>query len=68
VEERNLVIRLQDKGNSFVFLDNDTHAYKVSQQMSRGSFQVIDHDITNETCSEILEWTGKWRSRGLSDK
>ena len=36
--------------------------------MSRGSFQIIDHDITNETCSEILEWTGKWRSRGLSDK
>jgi hypothetical protein len=63
-----LVIRLQDKGNSFVFLDNDTDAHKVSQQMSRGSFQIIDHDITNETCSEILEWTGKWRSRGLSDK
>jgi hypothetical protein len=60
-----LVIRIQDKGISFAFLDNDTDAYKVSQQMSRGSFQIIDHDITNKTCSEILEWTGKWRSRGL---
>jgi hypothetical protein len=63
VEERNLVIRIQDKGISFAFLDNDTDAYKVSQQMR--SFQIIDHDITNKTCSEILEWTGKWRSRGL---
>jgi hypothetical protein len=34
VEERNLVIRIQDKGISFAFLDNDTDAYKVSQQMS----------------------------------
>jgi hypothetical protein len=29
VEERNLVIRFQDKGNSFVFLDNDTDAQQV---------------------------------------
>ena len=36
--------------------------------MSRDLFQSLDHDITNDTCLEILTWAEKWRTRGLWDK
>ena len=61
VEERNLIVRIQDKGNNFVFLDNEADAHKVSEQMSKGSFRILDHDITNSTCSEVLEWAERWK-------
>ena len=35
-DERNLIVRVQDKGNNFVFLDNEADAHKVSEQMSKG--------------------------------
>ena len=50
-----MIVRTQDKGNSFVFLDIETDAQKLSEQMSRGSFQILDHDITNDTCSKNID-------------
>lgn len=68
VEERNLVIRIQDKGNSFVFLNKYMDNSKVKEQMDRGSFRILERDISEETCSEVLRWTEKWRPYGLSEK
>jgi hypothetical protein len=68
VSERNLIVRIQDKSNNFVFLDKDMDSCKVREQMERGSFKMLEQDISVETCSEILKWAEKWESRGLSHR
>ena len=68
VPERNLIVRNQDKSNNFVFLDKDTDTCKVREQMDRGSFRILDHDISSETCSNILKWIERWGSRDLSER
>ena len=40
-EERDLIVRLQDKSNNFVFLDNKLDADKVKEQMERGCFKNV---------------------------
>jgi hypothetical protein len=30
------------------------NACKVKEQMDRGSFRMLDHDISTDTCSDIL--------------
>ena len=59
-------MRIQDKSNNFVFLDKDMDSRKVREQMERGSFKMLEQDISVETCSEILKWAKKRESRGLS--
>ena len=65
--QRDVVVRIQDKSNNFVFLDKNIDAIKVKEQMDRGSFKELDHDISDETCSEILNWVETWKPLGLSD-
>lgn len=67
-EERNLVIRQQDKGNNFVFLNNDLDQQKVKEQMDKGFFEIVDEDPTLDTIKEINNWIDKWKPHGLSDK
>ena len=68
IDERNLVIRQQDKGNNFVFLDINLDEHKVKEQMDRGSFEVLNEDPTLDTVKEIDEWVNRWKPHGLSDK
>jgi hypothetical protein len=67
-ENNNLIIRLQDKGSNFVFLEDNLEQNKVSDQMDKGAFQILDEDPTLETVLEINNWIEKWKSKGLSDK
>ena len=66
VTERDLIMRIQDKGHNFVILDNKLDAEKVKEQMSKGSFRALEEDISANTCSEILKWVETWRLLGLS--
>jgi hypothetical protein len=68
IDERNLVIRQQEKGNNFVFLDINLDEHKVKEQMARGSFEVLNDDPTLDTVKEIDEWVNRWKPHGLSDK
>lgn len=65
-EERNLVLRLQDKGNNFVFLDPNLDEQKVIEQMNRGSFQTLNKDPSADIVKEIEIWINKWKLKGLS--
>ena len=61
-DERDLVIRLQDKSHSFVFLDNALDSDKVKEQMDKGSFKVLEYDISESTCIDIQNWLEKWKN------
>ena len=60
-EERDLIVRLQDKSNNFVFLDNKLDADKVKEQMERGFFKNVGYDPSPETGLEIEQWINKWQ-------
>ena len=60
-EERDLIVRLQDKSNSFVFLDNKLDADKVNEQMARRCFINLGSDPSSETDLEIEQWVNKWK-------
>ena len=66
-DEKDIVIRLQDKGNNFVFIDKRLER-KVKEQIDRGSFGALTEGPTLETCLEISNWVKKWKPLGLSDK
>ena len=61
-------MRLQDKSNNFVFLDNKLDADKVKEQMERGCFKNVGYDPSPETGLEIEQWINKWQPMGLSAK
>ena len=67
-EERDLIVRLQDKSNNFVFLDNKLDADKVKEQMERGCFKNVGYGPSPETGLEIEQWINKWQPMGLSAK
>ena len=56
VNERDVVIRLQDKGNNFDFMDKNLDHQKVTEQPQRGSFEVLTNDPSLDTCLEIDNW------------
>ena len=64
VEERDFIIRMQDKGNNFVLLDKDLDERKVKEQMDRGSFNVLDRDPSVEISLKIKKWAKKWENKG----
>ena len=68
IEERDIILRMQDKGNSFVILDKTLDESKVKEQMERGSFKIIDKDPSLDTFKDIEKWVDKWKLSGLSDK
>ena len=68
VEKRNSVIRIQDKGNNFVFLNSELDQSKVKKQMDRSSFEVLSEDHSQKTIVAIDKWVDKWKPWGLSDK
>ena len=68
IDERDIIIRMQDKGNNFVILDKNLDQEKVIEQMERGSFNIIDKDPSLDTIKVIDEWVEKWKDFGLSDK
>ena len=68
VEKRNSVIRIQDKGNNFVFLNSELDQSKLKEQMDRSSFEVLSEDPSQKTIVEIDKWVDKWKPWGLSDK
>ena len=49
VEKRNSVIRIQDKGNNFVFLNSELDQSKLKEQMDRRSFEVLSEDPSQKT-------------------
>ena len=67
MEKRNSVIRIQDKGNNFVFLNSELDQSKVKEQMDRSSFEVLSEDPSQKTIVEIDNWVDKWTPWGLSD-
>ena len=66
-DEHGFVVRLQDKGNNFVFVDTNQDEEKVLEQMNRGAFEVLNEDPTNQTTLVIKKWIDKWKLEGLSD-
>ena len=46
-KENDTIIRLQDKGNRFVIVDQKTDRLKAQQQIGRSSFVKLNHDPTN---------------------
>ena len=60
MEERDFIIRMQDKGNNFVLLDKDLDERKVKEQMDRGSFNILDRDPSVEISLKIKKWAKKW--------
>ena len=65
-EEQDLIVRLQDTSNNFVFLDNKLNADKVKELMERGCFKNVGYDPSPETVLEIEQWINKWQPMGLS--
>ena len=51
-----------------MFLDNALDSDKVKEQMDKGSFKVLEYDISESTCIDIQNWLEKWKKRGLSDE
>ena len=68
VEERDFIIRMQDKGNNFVLLDKDLDERKVKEQMDRDSFNIFDRDPSVEISLKIKKWAKKRENKGLSAK
>jgi hypothetical protein len=62
------MVRLHDKSNNFVFLDNKLDADKVKEQMERGCFKNVGYDPPPETGLEIGQCINKWQPMGLSAK
>ena len=67
VSQCDLVVRIHNKSNNFVFLDKNIDAIKVKKQMVRGSFKKMYDDISAETCFEILNYVETKRLLGLSE-
>ena len=59
IDERDIIIRVQDKGNNFVILNKTLDWTKVKEQMERGSFKIIDEDPSSDTIKEINEYMGR---------
>ncbi len=53
LDERDIIIRMQDKGNNFVILNKTLDQNKVKEQMERGSFKIIDEDPSLDTIKDI---------------
>ena len=58
---------MQDKSHNFVILNSKMDADKVKEYMDKGSFKILDHDISDSTCSEIFKWVETWKTFGLSE-
>ena len=54
------VIRVQDKGLSFVVLSNNYYESKVQHLIDRSSFKEIDIDYSNNFKEKINLWISKW--------
>ena len=57
-------MRLKDKTNRFVTVDNNTDHLKAQQQIGRSSFIKLNHDPTDTHIKKGKEWADKWKSRG----
>ena len=70
MEKRNSVIRIQDKGNNFVFLNSELDQSKLKEQMDRSSFEVLSEDPSQKTIVEIDKWVdgslGDYQISGLN--
>ena len=62
IDERDIIIRMQDKGNNFVLLDKTLDQEKVIEQMELGNFNIIDP--SSDTIKVIDEWVEKWKYLG----
>ena len=59
IDERDIIIRMQDKGNNFVISNKTLDRTKVKEQTERGSFKIIDEDPSSDTIEEINEHMGR---------
>ena len=62
--DSNLIMRLQDKGNRFIFVDKAIDIEKAEEQIARSSFEKIDHDPTSSHIKIVSSWADRWHQRG----
>ena len=58
-KEPELVIRLQDKGHRFVFVDKETDKIKAQQQIANSSFEERNYDLTKEHIKKVEQRSEK---------
>ena len=54
------VIRVQDKGLSFVVLDKNRYIEKVVHQINRKYFDKLDADPSPKFKEKVNKWLDKW--------
>ena len=67
-KNNNLVMRLQDKGNTFVVVDKETDRKKAQEQIDGSSFKTLYHDPTRNHIKIVSEWANKWFRKGEISK
>ena len=63
-QDKNVVI-VQDKGSSFVVLDNEDYVKKVEHQIS---FQRLEYDPTKSFDVKVNTWVEKWSQMNILDE
>ena len=53
-------LRIQDKGNGFIFVSKQTDREKANVQINRSNFRLIDHDPTPDHIKIVKEFVSKW--------
>lgn len=57
---------LQNKLSHFLFLDGQNYMEKIDYQFERGSFEELDHDLSESFSEKVNLWFQKWiEDKGL---
>ena len=54
------VVRVQDKGSTFVILENEVQEEKIQQQIDRSSFKELKDNTSKLFQQKINNWIEKW--------
>ena len=62
------LLRLQDKGKRFIYVDKETDIIKTEEQINDSNFINIRNDRTSSHIDKVRQWVNKWhKKKQISD-
>ena len=58
------LLRIQDKGNRFIFVDKKTHKENANEQIRKSNFKKIHFDPTSLYIQKVKQKQKKWVRKG----
>ena len=66
--DNEFILRIQDKRNSFAFIDKKTDTKKTNEQIRKSNFKRIYFDPTSSRIQKLKQFSKKWVRKGEFSK